>query len=345
VRANLASTLDELGEFTYALELLSMLRVDHPHLLSARYRLGVAYVVAGADASKHWLELPLAPEDKAAVVDLVSNSHAFGVVCRRARYHRAVLVAAGVMDNDWQSRGARVRRVVLGHWHERDSPDWVRKELVKLLKTPKASAKSKGVGALFLRLAVTELLAVRVLYAHFVVEWFALTRPRERAQWLELLRQHPRRRQQSLMVRTARWITQYRRMVDDDRPSVDFVKYHSLFHRVLRRRPVGSAAEYNVACFHAVAQDIARRSNQDDADELKDEAIRILGQALRNPTGSNPSPEWLMVDPDFESIRDDEGFRRVVRQLRAERDEEPIGTLLEIPDRAEVEKKDEEATR
>ena len=78
----------------------------------------------------------------------------------------------------------------------------------------------------------------------------------------------------------------------------------SLAERALRARPDDVGTAYNMACAHAVLGDA-------------DRAIELLQRAVSKGWSS---PSWLAQDPDFDSLRGDPRFERILADLQREAD-------------------------
>jgi tetratricopeptide (TPR) repeat protein len=76
---------------------------------------------------------------------------------------------------------------------------------------------------------------------------------------------------------------------------------------------------YNVACGLAVRSTLAN-ATPDEVRELRDQALALLEDAPTHKGGEQISADWLLVDPDLQSLRDDpvanRRFQRLIRSLQ-----------------------------
>lgn len=84
-------------------------------------------------------------------------------------------------------------------------------------------------------------------------------------------------------------------MVGNEAMAVDYAE------RAASTRPDGFTGLYNAACTYAILG-------------MKDRAIEMLEQAVRNATGNLA---WLENDSDFDNVRDDPRFKAIVERMRA----------------------------
>lgn len=74
---------------------------------------------------------------------------------------------------------------------------------------------------------------------------------------------------------------------------------------------------YNTACLYAVAADRLDKGDAARAARLRSDAVKELGRAVELGMTDPDDIDWMTKDPDLESLREREDFKKVVAEARA----------------------------